>query len=405
MRCWGAERRRLPRRARADDHGDRPAVDHPRPRVERPASLPSPSSATPRGSSTATCSRTSSRCRWRAAWPTSGARGGCSWPRSIVFIARRRCSPGRAQTIDELIAGRIVQGIGGGILVPVGTAAASHLFEGHDRPRALGVIGALTFLGMAAGPFLGAAILGGSNVEGALESLGARARTRAPRPVRAVVAAGSSTSTSRSGSSPSSIAWAASSRLGDAAPARRRSTSSARSSGRVALGGGLGRGDADRRARTSAGSTRSSSSAVAGGRRRPSATLATIVRGLRRPDPVPRPAPVQEPDVRVGGARLAADRLRVRDRDHRRGGVRRSRPLRRPRASSGSRWARSRPRRPSGRSSRGFAVRVPVAPARDARRAARSARALLVVMSRWTPARRARRGRARAGGLRGSGSG
>ena len=78
---------------------------------------------------------------------------------------------GRAQTIDELIVGRIVQGIGGGVLVPVGTAAASHLFEGHDRPRALGVIGALTFLGMAAGPFLGAAILGGLNIEGALSAL------------------------------------------------------------------------------------------------------------------------------------------------------------------------------------------------------------------------------------------
>jgi MFS family permease len=80
---------------------------------------------------------------------------------------------GRAQSIDELIAGRVVQGLGGGILVPVGTAAASHLFEGHARPRALGVIGALTFLGMAAGPFIGAAILGGLNVEAALESLGA----------------------------------------------------------------------------------------------------------------------------------------------------------------------------------------------------------------------------------------
>jgi MFS family permease len=79
---------------------------------------------------------------------------------------------GRAQSIDELIAGRVVQGIGGGILVPVATAAASHLFEGHARPRALGVIGALTFLGMAAGPFVGAAILGGLDVEGALASLG-----------------------------------------------------------------------------------------------------------------------------------------------------------------------------------------------------------------------------------------
>ncbi|MFL5724771.1 MAG: MFS transporter [Chloroflexota bacterium] len=80
---------------------------------------------------------------------------------------------GRAQTIDELIAGRLVQGVGGGILVPVGTAAASHLFEGDARPRALGVIGALTFLGMAVGPFVGAAILGGLDVEGALAAAGA----------------------------------------------------------------------------------------------------------------------------------------------------------------------------------------------------------------------------------------
>jgi hypothetical protein len=62
--------------------------------------------------------------------------------------------------------------------VPVGTAAASHLFEGFARPRALGVIGALTFLGMAAGPFVGAAILGGLNVE-------ARASRSGLRPQRA----------------------------------------------------------------------------------------------------------------------------------------------------------------------------------------------------------------------------
>jgi MFS family permease len=79
---------------------------------------------------------------------------------------------GASQNLDQLIAARLVQGVGGGVLVPVATAAASHLFEGHDRPRALGVIGALTFLGMAAGPFVGAAILGGVHVEGAVERLG-----------------------------------------------------------------------------------------------------------------------------------------------------------------------------------------------------------------------------------------
>ena len=89
----------------------------------------------------------------------------------VVFVVGSLAA-GRAQTLDELIAGRVIQGIGGGVLVPVGTAAASHLFGGHARPRALGIVGALTFLGMAAGPFLGAALLGGLDVGGALARAG-----------------------------------------------------------------------------------------------------------------------------------------------------------------------------------------------------------------------------------------
>ncbi|HEX8939461.1 MAG TPA: MFS transporter [Candidatus Limnocylindrales bacterium] len=79
---------------------------------------------------------------------------------------------GRAQSLDELIAARVVQAVGGGAIVPVATAAASHLFEGDARPRALGVVGALTFLGMAAGPFVGAAVLELLHPETALPSLG-----------------------------------------------------------------------------------------------------------------------------------------------------------------------------------------------------------------------------------------
>ena len=66
---------------------------------------------------------------------------------------------GRAQGLDELIAARVLQGLGGGALVPLATAGASHLFAGLGRPRALGVVTALTFLGMAAGPFVGATVL------------------------------------------------------------------------------------------------------------------------------------------------------------------------------------------------------------------------------------------------------
>ena len=79
---------------------------------------------------------------------------------------------GIAQDLDQLIGARLLQAVGGGVLVPVGTAAAAHLFEHHGRPRALGVIGALTFLGMAAGPFLGAAILSAIHPEAALTAAG-----------------------------------------------------------------------------------------------------------------------------------------------------------------------------------------------------------------------------------------
>ncbi len=79
---------------------------------------------------------------------------------------------GAAPTLELLIVARLVQAAGGGALVPVATSAASHLFPGTGRSRALGVIGALTFLGMAAGPFLGAAILDVIHPEVALARLG-----------------------------------------------------------------------------------------------------------------------------------------------------------------------------------------------------------------------------------------
>ena len=94
----------------------------------------------------------------------------------VVFTAGSLLA-GMAPTLELLIAARLVQAVGGGALVPVATAAASHLFSGPARPRALGVIGALTFLGMAAGPFLGAAILGAVHPVAALSRLGVEAGT------------------------------------------------------------------------------------------------------------------------------------------------------------------------------------------------------------------------------------
>jgi MFS family permease len=79
---------------------------------------------------------------------------------------------GAAPTLELLIAARLVQAIGAGALVPVATAAAAHLTGDDARPRALGLIGALTFLGMAAGPFVGAAILDAFHPAAALARLG-----------------------------------------------------------------------------------------------------------------------------------------------------------------------------------------------------------------------------------------
>ena len=58
-----------------------------------------------------------------------------------------------------LIGSRVVQGLGGGALVPLSMSLASHLFEGRERGIALGVEGAATFVGMAVGPAYGAWVL------------------------------------------------------------------------------------------------------------------------------------------------------------------------------------------------------------------------------------------------------
>ena len=91
---------------------------------------------------------------------------------ALVVFTLGSALAGAAQTLDQLIAARLVQAVGGGVLVPVGTAAASHLFGGAARPRALGVVGALTFLGMAVGPVVAAAVLASVHPADALATAG-----------------------------------------------------------------------------------------------------------------------------------------------------------------------------------------------------------------------------------------
>ncbi len=78
---------------------------------------------------------------------------------ALIAFATGSILSGMAQTLDQLVAARVLQGIGGGAIVPLATAGASLLYQGEGRARALGLVGACTFLGMAIGPFAGATIL------------------------------------------------------------------------------------------------------------------------------------------------------------------------------------------------------------------------------------------------------
>ena len=57
---------------------------------------------------------------------------------ALVVFTLGSLLAGLAPTLELLIAARLVQAVGGGALIPVATSAASHLFPGAGRPRALG---------------------------------------------------------------------------------------------------------------------------------------------------------------------------------------------------------------------------------------------------------------------------
>lgn len=84
---------------------------------------------------------------------------------ALLLFAAGSLASGLARTggpqagIVWLIGARVIQGLGGGALVPLSMALASHLFAGRARAAALGVEGAATFVGMAVGPAYGAWVL------------------------------------------------------------------------------------------------------------------------------------------------------------------------------------------------------------------------------------------------------
>ena len=62
---------------------------------------------------------------------------------------------GMSSSMEMLIACRAFQGIGGGILIPVATAAVADLYAPHERARMQGLLGAVFGIGSGIGPLLG----------------------------------------------------------------------------------------------------------------------------------------------------------------------------------------------------------------------------------------------------------
>ena len=64
-----------------------------------------------------------------------------------------------AGSATSLIGARVLLGIGAAVLIPLVMSSVVVLFEPDERPKAIGVIGAATIVGLPAGPLVGGALL------------------------------------------------------------------------------------------------------------------------------------------------------------------------------------------------------------------------------------------------------
>ena len=72
----------------------------------------------------------------------------------VIFLAGSILS-GLCDSMMQLIVFRAIQGIGGGMLIPVATAAVADLYSPAERGKMQGMLGSLFAVAMCLGPFLG----------------------------------------------------------------------------------------------------------------------------------------------------------------------------------------------------------------------------------------------------------
>ncbi|MCH7790171.1 MAG: MFS transporter, partial [Acidobacteria bacterium] len=64
-----------------------------------------------------------------------------------------------APSLELLVAARVVQGVGGGLLIPIAMAMIYELFAPHERGRAMGIFGIAVMAAPAIGPVLGGSVV------------------------------------------------------------------------------------------------------------------------------------------------------------------------------------------------------------------------------------------------------
>jgi EmrB/QacA subfamily drug resistance transporter len=82
---------------------------------------------------------------------------------TIFTLASVAC--GVSQSQGEIVAARIVQGIGAGLFYPAISATIQHSFTGPARSKAFGVLGAVIGVSTAIGPLLGGLIIAGVGIQ------------------------------------------------------------------------------------------------------------------------------------------------------------------------------------------------------------------------------------------------
>lgn len=78
---------------------------------------------------------------------------------SLIVFAVGSVITAAAYNLETIVAGRLIQGIGGGGLIPPTLALVADLWPPHKRGLPLGVVGAVQELGSVVGPLYGAAVL------------------------------------------------------------------------------------------------------------------------------------------------------------------------------------------------------------------------------------------------------